>query len=382
MINIPGKVFRAILAYAVGDATKEKQPVSVTLENVMGLCTKNPVDDGLSNFDFCVHYLEECGYWVVCFRLTPQQFGFPVQRDRIYLLGLRADIVAASGLNPQQFTDLALDIMSRLVIGPEHARDLDDFLLPDDPPLIKDMVQKAAAKCSFDQARSHAAAANVLSRESSIGRGYKKAPKWPEAHAQKFDALGKDWWESSIPNQQTLDLFEGLKGLGDRHFDMLRMHNFQFPDRKRTIDVSQSAGRARPTKDDGSNIVTPTCQMYLGHRCRLAHGREALSLQGLHFGDRQSRLNAYSDKLLLDLGGNAFMSLCFGAVTVVKEMILGHCFTCAAARASIGAPNRSNLLKRGLSSSVLGEEFLDTQMVDSSSDHELGEEFSLNFGPE
>jgi site-specific DNA-cytosine methylase len=44
---------------------------------------------------FCVHYLEKIGYFVVSFRLCARQFGFPVSRERVYMLAVREDIASA-----------------------------------------------------------------------------------------------------------------------------------------------------------------------------------------------------------------------------------------------------------------------------------------------
>lgn len=310
-----GRIFHAIMNYAKAADSKEQYPGTIVLENVLGLCSKPTGEsDELSNFDFCVHYLEKIGYFVVSFRLCARQFGFPVSRERVYMLAVREDIASAAGLGPQQLQDKAVDVMSRLIVRQELTRDLDDFLLPEKHPLIQEMFRSVTAKNKPDEPST-----------CDAKRPRTRSARWPEIHARRFDALGLDWWESGVPNQQTVDTFPGLQALGLRQFEILRMHGFEFPDRKRTINLAFGMGRAR-SKEAESHIVTPSSQVFLGHRCRLTHGREAMSLQALHFGPRQSRLDRYSHTFLLDLAGNAFMGLCFGAVAVVKEVLLGHCF--------------------------------------------------------
>ena len=182
---------------------------------------------------------------------------------------------------------------------------------------------------------------------------------------------------SGVPDQATLEAFPGLMALTSRHFELLRANEFRFPDRKRTIDLSQGISRARPSKDAESAIVTPTCHMYLGHRCRVAHGREALSLQGLHFGDGQRKADLYDHAFLLNLGGNAFMTLCFGAVSVVKEVLLSHCFAGAArVRAATQQLVAPSPLLRSLPASALHPESGEAGL------EEPEEEFTLIFNTE
>ena len=90
---------------------------------------------------------------MVTSHLSPQLFCFPVQRDRLYMLALRTDLMEAAGLSPQRMAELASDMMSRLVAGRELMRDLDDFLLPEYHPLIAEMVRSAVAKREVDEAR-------------------------------------------------------------------------------------------------------------------------------------------------------------------------------------------------------------------------------------
>ena len=135
-----GRIFHAIMNYAKAADSKEQYPGTIVLENVLGLCSKPTGEsDELSNFDFCVHYLEKIGYFVVSFRLCARQFGFPVSRERVYMLAVREDIASAAGLGPQQLQDKAVDVMSRLIVRQELTRDLDDFLLPEKHPLIQEM---------------------------------------------------------------------------------------------------------------------------------------------------------------------------------------------------------------------------------------------------
>eukprot|EP00959_Pyramimonas_sp_CCMP1952_P452264 9466279-Pyramimonas_sp.AAC.1 len=75
---------------------------------------------------------------------------------------------------------------------------------------------------------------------------------------------------------------------------------------------------------NAAEVATPRCIMYLGHRCRPAHGREGLALQGVHFGDMDHLLAEYHSDFLLNLSGNAFHTIVCGAAVLVKEGLLGE----------------------------------------------------------
>ncbi len=104
----------------------------------------------------------------------------------------------------------------------------------------------------------------------------------------------------------------------------MRLDNVKIPDRKKTINVSQLLGRTK-ANEDTSVIVTPDCELWLGHRVRMMAGVEALALQGVHYGDAQSKPGHYADHLLKDLGGTATMSLCCGVRVLINDIFVARC---------------------------------------------------------
>ena len=68
-------------------------------------------------------------------------------------------------------------------------------------------------------------------------------------------------------------------------------------------------------------------RQYLPHRCRLSVGIECLHFQGIHYGEKHSQLREVDDKLLQDLGGNAFEVRSSASVFVATIAVLGfaHC---------------------------------------------------------
>ena len=101
---------------------------------------------------------------------------------------------------------------------------------------------------------------------------------------------GIPWWEPSVPNQAVFAEFLGLHMLSERQFDVLHAGEVAIPTGKSMMDVSMSGDFAKLTQPGIGNIVTPNCELYIGHLCRLHHPLEALHLQGIHFGQRHITL--------------------------------------------------------------------------------------------
>ena len=118
--------------------------------------------------------------------------------------------------------------------------------------------------------------------------------------------------------------------LSDRHFTISAAHGIDVISDEgmqnrsnRTIELSQTFGRTRPSNPGECSVVLPGGQVYLEALGRCAVGHEALLLQGLHFGDGHAMIDEFSFKELQNLAGNAFNSYCCAASFLVKETLLG-----------------------------------------------------------
>jgi hypothetical protein len=241
---------------------------------------------------------------------------------------VRRDIIEQANFQVDELVALCLEVMGQIVVGPKIIRDIDDFLLSEHHPSIVESIRETAAKFDVTEARRiaglmHVSGPGAASSGSSSPSKRQRSEKWPEKHACLFESLGMDWSAPTFPNVETLEQFPGLKGLRERNFELLSMNKFTFPDKKRTINLSQAHDRARSR--DGAQIVTPRTLLYLGHRCRTLHVLEGMALQGLHFGPRHRLLQTFPNKLLLDLSGNAFMANCCGSVALLAEVVMAHC---------------------------------------------------------
>ena len=310
-----GSTFRGLLKFLKRNGASHGFQ-SVLLENVMGLMTTpkdaagntiDPQTDGayFSNLDHCVHLLDKEIGWTFCARLTPTMFGVPIQRERIYILGIPRELFVGSGVSFAFARKVAREVLDAALVS--SVRDLEDFMLPETHPDILSMKDRASnlTKCRLGQPRS-----------SKAG--------WPEVHAQLLEQKGIPWWLSPIPEDRVLRDYPCLKLLNFRQLEILRLHSIPFPDTQgRTIDVSQGMSRCRVKSKTKAAIVTPASSIYLASRCRTACGREDLAFQCIHYGERQERLAEFEDGLIRDLAGNAWETTCAGVMMLAQQVILG-----------------------------------------------------------
>lgn len=320
-----GKVFRSMVDYAASDLGNDLD--GLIAENVLGLITppKGSDENGKphhSNLDYCILYLETDGdFFVIVFKLAPSFFGYPVSRPRLWFICIPMPILRAARVHREEAVAALCELVSSFLVG-DVERDLDEFLLPDDHPMIQNLLGTAAVKQATRAATQKAIAAKSFS-SSSTSHPTRRGTAWPQKHAAHSDVSGLDYWEPWASELEA-SLYPGLADLTDRQQDLLRLSGVKIPDCKKTINVGMSLGYARP-KADKSTIVTPKCELWLAHRVRMMAGIESLALQGIHYGNAQSKLDIYDDSLLKDLGGNAFMSLCCGVCVLSKDIFVARC---------------------------------------------------------
>jgi site-specific DNA-cytosine methylase len=297
-----GKVFQSLVKYAV-----RAGPQALLLENVMGLMTVYK-DSTFSNLDYCVAALEQIGMFVFVAKLNPAMFGVPVTRDRLYILCFPLEALEKAGINKPQAARILQHLLDPLVTV--EARDFDEYLLPESHPAIATLRSEAAL---MPEPRA--------SKRLKLNTG-----KWAEAQAQLMEERGLEWWVSPVPHSSVFVEFPLLKNITYRQFDILRLHGFQFPDeRGRQIDLGQSGQRAKVHEKTRSSIVTPGCSIYLGSRCRFAHGIECMHMQSIHYGSNHQHLAKYLEPLLRDLAGNAWECTCAASMVIVQEAFLAIC---------------------------------------------------------
>ena len=192
------------------------------------------------------------------------------------------------GITGDAFGQLLVDYIMRF--SGIKMLSLEDFLLPEDDVAIVQQLRKAE---SLHGTRTQRATAE----------------KWPMMHERMFEEMGIDPFTPSKPLPEVFQLYPGLYSLTDREWDILKAESIQsFPEvNGRCVTVGKSLGRARCTEI--SQCLTGNPRAYLSGRCRLMHGKEALLLQGIHYGSSQHKLMKYDDAFLANLSGNAFQTV-------------------------------------------------------------------------
>jgi len=90
---------RGTLFFDVAEILRRKQPKGIFLENVKGL----KIHDRGKTFEVIKNTLEEVGYviaddpWIV----NAMDFGVPQHRERVYIIGIRADLAAEMGITKE-----------------------------------------------------------------------------------------------------------------------------------------------------------------------------------------------------------------------------------------------------------------------------------------
>ena len=79
---------RGTLIYEVVRILQTKSPKGFLLENVKGLLS---IQEGRV-MQSILHALDEIGYWVTVQILSPDAFGVPQHRERVYFVGIRKDV--------------------------------------------------------------------------------------------------------------------------------------------------------------------------------------------------------------------------------------------------------------------------------------------------
>ena len=175
---------------------------------------------------------------------------------------------------------------------------VDKFFLPDSDQAIAKMMDEAANK------------ALAYGSEETLDTGA-ASQKWPQKHMDLASSQGHAWWEPSPFTPEMSKKFVGINHLTDREIDLLNLAKVKLPETIcRLIEVSQSAGRSRPSAEDKELLcIHSRTRLWITSACRLAHGKELLRLQGVVYVS--PAVNEFSHDFLVDLAGNAFDTGCF-----------------------------------------------------------------------
>ena len=318
-----GGIFSRILEFLALHPEVE----SLLLENVVGLAAKASGQDH-SNLDWCVALLNKFGFWVMVFKLDPRMFGMPVSRGRLWLVCIKKTILTDVGISDEEATQLAKKMMQDIV-NDQPWRRMEDFLLPEDHPIIRRALDRSSTKNlqktkqgKYSKLPAWAGKyADFVDSPSATGRSSKAAATFPKAMS---------WYDPVHPPDYIVDAFPHLAQLSDQHFTVLAAHGIHVTSDEamqarsnRTCEVTQTVARTRASNPGEASIVLPNGKLYLESRGRPAVGHEGLLLQGLHFANGHDLLQEFTSDELQNLAGNAFNSYCMSAAFLIKEGVIG-----------------------------------------------------------
>ena len=339
-----GSVFAVIKALAAKQlercerSVKSGRIVFLLLENVVNLAVKSK-DQLISNLEALIAAMEEAGWVVVAFHLSPMDFGVPASRPRLWLSVVPRIALAVAGYsNMEDFKADMHNLMERLV-GFEVAP-IDEYLLPQQSPLISEYMKQCTVKREVKEGNVLEA---VLSADGIITPSVLRKPqsrtaassggtlKWHKKHEKAYNNSGRCWLSAMRFSSDQLKAFPGLSALCDRQVEALDLAGVvTFPEAEaRTVELKHNLDRVRPS--GVASCVLPGASMYLTHKCRLMHPWEALTLQGIDVDEHIVR--QFSGNLIQSLAGNAFETSCCLATLFCTMVILSpRCTTVSPCR--------------------------------------------------
>ena len=317
-----GSVFAVIKAMAARQlercerSIRSGRLVFLLLENVVNLAVKSK-GQLKSNLEALDAAMEEAGFVVLAFHLSPLDFGVPASRPRLWMPVVpRIALELAGYSNVGHFKVDMHNLMERLV-GFEVAP-IDEYLLPDESPLISEYLQQCTVKREVKEGNVLEAvlsAGGIITpavsgkRRSMTAASSGRALKWHKKHEKAYNDSGRCWLLANRFSLHQLEAFPGLSVLCDRQVEALDLAGVvSYPEAvARTVELKHNLDRVRPSSDIAS-CVLPGASMYLTHKCRLMHPSEALSLQGIDVDEHLVR--QFSGSVLQSLAGNAFETSC------------------------------------------------------------------------
>ena len=262
------------------------RPAAFVLENVQGIsrCMEK-----------IMHMLEDLGYQVSVLSLNPTELGEPVNRPRIYFVGVRSDVAKLSKEQSQLFYK---HMWSHLTQKRTHRNNCEfgSSLVPLRCRLLPDDNHFVAAKRAERMQKWEEAQQLGFPDKSSKMKWRQRHQTWSARQEVKDLAEGNLQWAELSPDK----LFLHLPRERDAWWSLIR--TFDEPC-KVVADLSQNLDRM-PCRTDGSlPTITPGAHIALGFAGRVLLPIEKLLLHALPL-HRMVIPDGISDSELESMGGN------------------------------------------------------------------------------
>ena len=315
-----GSVFRGVAEYIAKGA---KRLSFALLENVCALAFKPKVDgapQGPSNLDAVVGILSRtAGCFTQVFRLSPQLFGVPHMRQRLWFASVPQDELQRCNISSCDFGEKLTDVMNGIVGS--SLQSVEPYLLPEGHEFVQRYY--ATLQCRYCWSVGDPAGAMLAGNGRVISAGPAKRAKvagrqgkWVDRHLEEAERQGLQWGALGTLDPDLLNLFPGLRRFALREIELIQLAGVRsFPETTcRTLEVRQAMGR-QVLREDSVSCITPKNIYYLSNRCRELLGPEKFRLQSIWFPiDTAHNVDKYDHTFLSDLAGNAFEGSCVAAM--------------------------------------------------------------------
>lgn len=250
---------RGTLFFEVERILREKKPYGFLLENVEGLVThdrenaKDPIGRTLSTI---IHSLETMGYHVSWKVLNAKNFGLPQVRNRIYIVGTRADVISLDNFKEKSKSFGRVQEKNLPVIDDAFTRALLNLYQPHEL-YGKSIKDKRGGENNIHSWDLGIRGETTEQERSLLNRLLKERRKkhWAEV-------IGIDWMDGMPLTAEQIRTFYDSDQLDEILSNLIKMGYLVYEQPKKKVVITHSDGRTSTervpdeTKEKGYNIVT------------------------------------------------------------------------------------------------------------------------------
>lgn len=250
---------RGTLFFEVERILREKKPYGFLLENVEGLVThdrenaKDPIGRTLSTI---IHSLETMGYHVSWKVLNARNFGLPQVRNRIYIVGTKADAISLDNFKERSKSFGRVQEKNLPVIDDKFTRALLNLYQPHEL-YGKSIKDKRGGENNIHSWDLGIRGETTDQERSLLNRLLKERRKkhWAEV-------IGIDWMDGMPLTAEQIRTFYDSDQLDEILSNLITMGYLVYEYPKKKVVITHSDGRTSTervpdeTKEKGYNIVT------------------------------------------------------------------------------------------------------------------------------
>lgn len=250
---------RGTLFFEVERILREKKPYGFLLENVEGLVThdrenaKDPIGRTLSTI---IHSLETMGYHVSWKVLNARNFGLPQVRNRIYIVGTKADAISLDNFKERSKSFGRVQEKNLPVIDDKFTRALLNLYQPHEL-YGKSIKDKRGGENNIHSWDLGIRGETTDQQRSLLNRLLKERRKkhWAEV-------IGIDWMDGMPLTAEQIRTFYDSDQLDEILSNLITMGYLVYEYPKKKVVITHSDGRTSTervpdeTKEKGYNIVT------------------------------------------------------------------------------------------------------------------------------